>query len=124
MKFQTALLTVLGLVSMSEAFAVPSITYRTFHYTCERGQKVSVAYARFGTADFAVLTYNGQQYALAPAVSASGSRYASLSGLTTRNSVGNGLEWWEAGGEGTLSTFTGTDTRSTKKLLGGCKVRR
>lgn len=111
--------------SITSAQAAPErLSYRTFHYVCDGGQRVSAAYVRFGDADFVRLNYAGRQYALAPATSASGERYASLTGPVTKNSVGNGLEWWVAKGEGMLSTFTGTDTAQTKTLLTGCKIRR
>ena len=86
-------------------------------------QTVSVAYANFGKDGpmFAVLTWKGQQYALAEAISASGARYAGLNGP---DGARGGLEWWEHQGEGTLSTFVNGDTTRTKTLLSGCKVRR
>lgn len=104
--------------------AIQPITYRTQHYTCDAGKRVSVAYVQFGASQFAAVNYAGQQYGLAQAVSASGERYASLYGLTTANSVGNGLEWWVAKGKGTLSAFQGSDTTNTKALLTNCALRR
>lgn len=98
----------------------PTITYRTYHYSCDGGKKISAAYLNFGKdgPSFVVLTWNGQQYGLAEAVSASGARYASLYGPTVS---GGGLEWWEHQGEATFSTFVGSDTRNTRPLLTHCK---
>lgn len=119
-----ALALVLGFLAAAPALAAHLITYRIFTYTCDGGRKLAVSYVRFGDTNFAVLNYAGRQYGLAEATSGSGSRFASLTGPVTAQGVGNGLEWWEAKGEGTLSTFTGTDTAHTKTLLTGCKVRR
>lgn len=98
------------------------ITYRTFHYSCDAGRKISVAYVNYGMQGptFAVLTWNGAQYGLAPALSASGARYAALAGP---GGARGGLEWWEHGGEATLSTFLDGGTMKTKALLTGCRVR-
>ncbi|WP_308425826.1 MliC family protein [Deinococcus ruber] len=68
---------------------------------------------------FALLTYQGQQYGLAQALSGSGARYASLYGPTPG---GAGLEWWEHQGEGTLSKFIGNAAGSTVPLLRSCRV--
>lgn len=112
----------LFLLALSGLAAPQTITYRTFRYTCDGGQRISVAYVNYGTKglSFAVLEWNGQQYGLAPAISASGARYASLYGPTP----GKGLEWWEAKGSATLSTFTGKDFSETRPLLTNCRVRR
>lgn len=104
-------------------FAAPAaISYRTFHYTCAGSRKVSVSYVNFGGqgTQFAVLIWNGRQYGLAQAVSASGARYAALVGPAGSG----GLEWWEHQGEATLSAFVGTDTRVTRPLLTGCRTGR
>lgn len=100
-----------------------TVSTRTFHYTCDGGRKISVSYVTYGEAGplFAVLNWNGQLYGLAQAISASGARYASLSGPTTG---GSGLEWWEHQGEATLSTFVGGSTRETRPLLTHCRTRR
>ena len=114
----------LVLFTLSASLAAPvQISYRTFHYACRGMQTVSVAYANFGKDGpmFAVLTWKGQQYALAEAISASGARYAGLNGP---DGARGGLEWWEHQGEGTLITFVNGDTTRTKTLLSGCKVRR
>ncbi|ASN82694.1 MliC family protein [Deinococcus ficus] len=104
-------------------FAAPAaISYRTFHYTCDGSRKVSVSYVNFGMrgTQFAVLTWNGRQYGLASAVSASGARYAALAGPAGSS----GLEWWEHQGEATLSAFVGPDSRVTRPLLTGCRTGR
>ncbi|WP_216318678.1 MliC family protein [Deinococcus aestuarii] len=100
--------------------APTSVSSRTFHYTCDGGRKISVSYVNYGADGplFAVLNWNGQQYGLAQAISASGARYASLYGPTVS---GGGLEWWEHQGQADLSTFVGTDTSSTRPLLTNCK---
>lgn len=110
-------------LSAPAALAAPvQITYRTYHYACQGGQKVSVAYVNYGKSGpmFAVLTWKGQQYALAEAISASGARYAGLAGPAN---VNTGLEWWEHQGQATLSTFINGDTTKTKVLL-TCKAPR
>lgn len=102
------------------------ISYRTYHYTCTAGQRVSVAYVNYGQSGprFAVVNYLGRQYGLAEAISASGARYASLYGPTTANGLGSGLEWWEAQGEGSLNAFVGSDTSKTRVLLSKCRPNR
>ncbi|MFT2720200.1 MliC family protein [Deinococcus sp. A31D244] len=96
------------------------VNYRVFQYTCDAGKKVSVYYVQFGQDPlFAMLDWNGQQHGLAQAISASGARYASLSGPAGAR---GGLQWWEHQGVATLSTFTGNSTTTTKTLLTGCKT--
>lgn len=110
--------------SVASAQRAPErISYRTYAYTCDGGKKVSVAYMTFGDVNYARVTYAGHQYALAEAVSGSGSRYASLAGPYTNGNVGHGLEWWEWKGKATLSSFNGTDTSNTTALLTNCKAR-
>ena len=99
-------------------------------YRCQGGRTLNVAYiyARMTpggkptsaprTPQLVLLGYEGQQYGLAQAISASGARYASLYGPTSADA---GLEWWEHQGEGTLSRFTGRDFSATTPLLRGCK---
>lgn len=116
-------LTVLAALIAAPASAAQPISYRTYHYTCDGGKKISVSYFNFGETIFAVLNYAGRQYGLAQAVSASGSRYASLFGPVTKSSLGSGLEWWEWHGKATLSTFKGSDTANTTELLTNCKTR-
>ncbi|GAA5513369.1 hypothetical protein Dcar01_02102 [Deinococcus carri] len=120
----TAGAALLGSAAAANVSTTPtSISYRTFHYTCDGGKKISVSYVNFGKNGplFAVLNWNGQQYGLSQAVSASGARYASLYGPTVS---GGGLEWWEHQGQANLNTFVGSDTRNTRALLTGCKTRR
>ncbi|EYB68807.1 hypothetical protein DEIPH_ctg017orf0175 [Deinococcus phoenicis] len=116
----TAAAALLGSVG---AAAPTSISYRTFHYTCDGGRKIDVSYVNYGKNGplFAVLNWRGQQYGLSQAISASGARYASLYGPTTAD---GGLEWWEHQGQADLKTFVGTDTRDTRALLTNCKPRR
>lgn len=102
------------------AAPMPQTSERTFSYVCEGGKKISVGYVRYGKdgPSFAVLHWNAAYYGLAPAVSASGARYAALAGPAGAR---GGLEWWEHGGEATLSTFV-DGTMKTKALLTGCKT--
>ncbi|MBB5294880.1 hypothetical protein E5F05_16550 [Deinococcus metallilatus] len=117
------LATAAALLGSASAAAPTYISYRTFHYTCDGGKKISASYVNFGKDGplFAVLNWNGQQYGLAQAISASGARYASLYGPTT---AGGGLEWWEHQGRANLNTFVGTDTNNTRPLLTNCKPER
>jgi membrane-bound inhibitor of C-type lysozyme len=110
------------------SLAAPSFQVRTVQYVCQGKQKLEVAYVQtvqtgqvgrsLNSPSFVLLKYQGQQYGLAQAISASGARYASLYGPTP---AGHGLEWWEHGGEGTLSQFTGRNSFSTTPLLRACK---
>ncbi|MFC5388470.1 DUF4232 domain-containing protein [Brevundimonas bullata] len=69
-------------------------------YACESGKVVTVTYPDTETAR---VSYDGRDYVLASAVSASGARYA-----------GQGLEWWTASRDGqesgTLSRLSPNDT--------------
>ena len=69
-------------------------------YACESGKVVTVIYPDTETAR---VSYDGRDYVLASAVSASGARYA-----------GQGLEWWTASRDGqesgTLSRLAPNDT--------------
>ena len=69
-------------------------------YACESGKVVTVTYPDTETAR---VSYDGRDYVLASAVSASGARYA-----------GQGLEWWTASRDGqesgTLSRLAPNDT--------------
>lgn len=129
MKTFTTVSTLLAALVLTPALAVggaaqpQTISYRTFHYTCDAGRKVDVSYVNYGKNGprFAVLNYAGRTYGLAEALSASGARYASLYGPDVSS---GGLEWWEAKGEGTLSRFVGSNTNNTAALLTGCKLRR
>lgn len=119
----TATLASAALVTASAggAGAPPLATERTFAYTCDAGQKISVAYVDYGRTGptFAVLNWNGAQYGLAEAISGSGARYAGLNGPAQAR---GGLEWWEHQGEATLSTFVNGDTTRPQALLTGCKT--
>jgi membrane-bound inhibitor of C-type lysozyme len=96
-------------------------TSRTVPYTCAAGQKISVTSLKYGAdgPTFAVLNWNGGQYGLAPALSASGARYVALAGPVGAR---GGLEWWEHAGAATLSTFVDGGTLKTRALLTGCRA--
>ncbi len=119
----TATLVAASLVTANAggAGAPPIATERNFSYTCDAGNKISVAYldSSKGGPSFAVLKWNGAQYGLAEAISGSGARYAGLNGPANAR---GGLEWWEHQGEATLSTFVNGDTTKTQALLTGCKA--
>lgn len=131
-QFRTAVLLTLGATLASAGLvtanaggggATPPIQTisRTFAYTCDMGKKVIVTYVNYGKdgPTFAVLNWNGAQYGLAEAISASGARYAGLNGPAQAR---GGLEWWEHQGEATLSTFVNGDTAKTQALLTGCQL--
>lgn len=94
--------------------------HRAVRYTCEGGKTIDVTYLRAGAsgASFAVLDWNGKEYRLARADSASGARYAGLDGPTA---AGHGLQWWEAKSEASLGAFTGKDLVETRPLLTDCR---
>lgn len=125
MRLAAVALMLLALAQVAGAGGGPPTpsTSRTFHYTCDGGQKISATSATFGQGGptFVVLNWRGREYGLAEAISASGARYASLSGP---EGARGGLEWWEHQGEATLSTFVGTDTGQTRALLTGCRTGR
>lgn len=86
----------------------------SYRFDCQSGETLHVTYL---TADPAgpvllVLRYRDRYFGLAQAVSASGSRYIGHAGLTTDA----GLEWWEKGGQATLSRFEGGRVDDTKRL--------
>lgn len=112
-----------GLVTANAggAGAPPAATQRNFSYTCDAGKKISVTYVDSSKngPTFAVLKWNGVEYGLAEAISASGARYVGLNGPANAR---GGLEWWEHQGEATLSTFVNGDTTKTQALLTGCKA--
>jgi membrane-bound inhibitor of C-type lysozyme len=116
------LLPLLLTLAASASSAAPSVRLHTVHYVCQERQKLDVTYMQTGpgpsSPGFVLLKYQGQPYGLAQAISASGARYASLYGPTP---AGHGLEWWEHGGEGTLSQFTGKTFFETAPLLRRCK---
>lgn len=87
-------------------------------YQCDGGQTVGVRYVQSDDIGFVVVRYQGQNYGLAPAVSASGSRFVGLDGQSTAT----GLEWWEHQGEGTLSSYDPL-TGDTATLATGCRLR-
>lgn len=100
----------------------PDDAPRRFEYLCEGGAAISAIYllSPSGETTFVVLGWRDREYGLAPAVSASGARYAGLYGPSVSD---HGLEWWEAKGEATLSAFTGEDRTDTRPLLTGCRPR-
>nr|WP_298379702.1 MliC family protein [uncultured Halomonas sp.] len=90
---------------------------RTYRYTCDNNQVIEARYVttQKGNEDgpvLLVLHYKDQLFGLAPAVSASGSRYIGHAGLTT----GSGLEWWGKGDDAWLSRFTGDNAQETERL--------
>lgn len=97
-----------------------SVETRTIAYQCEGGQTIRARYLAVdgGAVTFVVLRWNGQTYGLAPAVSASGARFAGLFGPAVSD---RGLEWWEARGEAMLSMFTGKDFSDTRPLVTACR---
>lgn len=114
-------MTVEATVSLDEKETVPAdITARTVPFTCADGKVIAATYlsADSGAVSLVILRWDGNAYGLARAVSASGARYAALSGPTPGD---HGLEWWEAKGEARLSEFTGTDLSDTRPLFTGCK---
>lgn len=119
----TASLAAASLVSVNArgTGAPPIATERNFSYTCDAGKKVSVTYlaASKDGPTFAVLKWDGAQYGLAEAISASGARYAGPNGPANAR---GGLEWLKHQGEATLSTFVNGDTTKTQSLLTGCKA--
>lgn len=114
--------TALCALSLSAAHAAQPtpVSYRTTHYRCDGGQRVSVKSVHVGNADFAVVNYKGKDYSLAPAVSASGARYVGLSGLA----LSSGLEWVEWKGKGFLNSFPTNDLNNTTVVLNNCVARR
>jgi hypothetical protein len=98
-------------------------TSRTVAFVCDGGEAISATYIdyRGGSTSFVVLHWNGKDYGLAQALSASGARYAGLYGPAPG---GEGLEWWEAHGEARLGAFTGKDFSDTRPLLTGCRPQR
>ncbi|UFA51255.1 MliC family protein [Deinococcus radiophilus] len=101
------------------AGAPPVAVQPAFTWIQCQGGRVLVRYVQAHDLTFVVLRYQGQNYGLAPAVSASGSRYVGLAGLDTAS----GLEWWEHQGEGTLSVYHPA-SGETAPLLAGCRLRR
>ncbi len=99
-----------------------AVVSRSVEYVCNEGQQIRATYLEYhgGSATFVVLEWNGNDYGLARAISASGARYASLYGPTPAD---NGLEWWEGRGEARLGTFTGKNLSDTRPLLTACKPR-
>jgi membrane-bound inhibitor of C-type lysozyme len=105
-----ALMTCLGLTAAACSQEAPPTTApveapvaplaASVGYACESGKVVTVTYPDTETAR---VSYDGRDYVLASAVSASGARYA-----------GQGLEWWTASRDGqesgTLSRLAPNDT--------------
>ena len=97
-----------------------AIAYR---YSCDGGKSLTVRYIVSDPSlrrdpVFAVVSYGGQNYGLAPAVSASGTRYVGLTGPSTAQ----GLEWWEHQGEATLSSFAVNGSADDGQPLLRCKI--
>ncbi|WP_261663942.1 MliC family protein [Deinococcus sp. Marseille-Q6407] len=106
------------------ATKAPQPTVTSHRYACANAQSVQVRYVDTDPVlkrdpVLAIVNYHGQSYGLAPAVSASGSRFVGLAGLNTAS----GLEWWEHQGEGTLSTYNPANGQ-TKTLVSGCRIQR
>lgn len=78
--------------------------------------RASVKYLDFAGNTYASLTYQGRTYALAPAMSADATRFVGLIGLSA-----SGLEWTEWHGEGTLSSFKGSDVNNGQAVASKCK---
>jgi membrane-bound inhibitor of C-type lysozyme len=122
--FASAVLVLRVLASCNPASSTPNrwdaIVSRSVEYVCNDGQPVRATYLEYhgGSATFVVLHWNGNDYGLARAISASGARYAGLYGPTPSD---DGLQWWEAKGEARLDAFTGRDFTDTRPLLTGCK---
>lgn len=97
----------------------PAATQQRQTYVCDSGQRITVNYVNVSpdAPTMVVITYKNNQYALAPAVSASGARFVGLAGLNTAS----GLEWTEHQGEGYLSSFPVDDPSKTSTLL-TCKL--
>lgn len=97
-----------------------TVVSRTVAYLCANDQRIDATYLEYhgGSATFVVLHWNGNDYGLARAISASGARYAGLYGPTPAD---YGLQWWEAKGEARLDAFTGRNFTDTRPLLTGCK---
>ena len=106
--------------SSSTRRAAEAVTARTVAFACDSGRAISVTYIDYdrGSTSFVALHWNGKDYGLAQALSASGARYAGQYGPTESD---HGLQWWEAKGEATLGTFTGKELMETRPLLTGCR---
>lgn len=96
---------------------------RPIEYACNGGETIEATYLAQGRqgARFVVLNWNGREYDLARALSASGARYAALYDPAMSSP---GVQWWEAKGEATLGAFTGKDFFETSPLLTGCRAKR
>lgn len=80
------------LVALGILCVAPSVVATTYHYECDDGTKVALA---FPNNDEAVMYYQGELSVLTVAVSASGARY-----------VGDGWQWWGKGiEEGNLAVI-------------------
>jgi membrane-bound inhibitor of C-type lysozyme len=75
---------------------------QTVKYGCDNGKSAKVKYVNPKNGESSArLTIGGKRFTLTAAPSASGARYTSPDGLTE----GQGLEWWEKGGEALLSAL-------------------
>lgn len=100
----------------------------TLHYDCAKGPARTLAVTRIttgasgdGAPEFVVVHLQGRRYGLAQAISGSGVRYVGLLGIDP----GHGMEWWEKGDEGTLSSFDNNDPKAEPQvLMDDCRVRR
>ncbi|CBL46176.1 Hypothetical protein HDN1F_25930 [gamma proteobacterium HdN1] len=79
----------------------------THTYRCESGETIA---ANYPTTDSATIQYKGHSHPMNIAISASGARY-----------VGDGLEWWTKGSDGTLSTLNADSTSG--ESIERCKAR-
>ena len=89
--------------------APPAQTAAAVGYACESGKTIAVTYPDTETAR---LSYDGRDYVLTSAVSASGARYA-----------GQGLEWWTAsrnGQEGGTLSRLGPNDQAGGAVLERC----
>jgi membrane-bound inhibitor of C-type lysozyme len=79
-----------------------SAATQTVTYGCDNGKSAKVKYINPKNGESSArLTIGGKRFTLTAAPSASGARYTSQDGLTE----GQGLEWWEKGGEALLSSL-------------------
>ena len=116
MSRHTALAVSVAAVLTGAAFAGgaggPAAATLPHHYPCEGGAFIGVRYDSVNTNPAVTLRYQGRDYHLTRAPSASGARFVSAQG---------GLEWWEHQGEGTLSRYS-AQSGDTQPLLQGCRL--
>lgn len=93
----------------------------TVSYACDNGMKITASYDNSAPENpKTTLTIAGKQYSLSNAVSASGSRYTSMSGMTD----GKAIEWWTKADRGTLSEGPKDDKRLLEEsiVVARCKT--